>query len=269
MLRVGGVCDESYADRLRCMTDRFVIAQISDTHVRADDNGAAARQLHRAMEQARAYQADAILLTGDLVNDARIDEYAVLAETLAHPPAPLYLLPGNHDDRALIRAMLQADYLPREGALSFAIDDYPVRIVAIDQIVPGETHGLITEAGAAWLERTLAAAPQKPTIVALHHPPFLTHDVLFDKIGLLDADLFAAVIARHPQVLRIVCGHHHRTAIGQVGQAPVIVAPSTSWTYGLAMLPTQPVAPRTNEEPGWMLHAWTPRGGFASHFMGL
>lgn len=252
------------------MSGRFVLAQISDTHVRADDDGAAARQLRRALAQARDYRADAILLTGDLVNDEREDEYAMLAETIADPPAPLFVLPGNHDDRARLRAALAGhSYLPRAGALSFAVDDFPVRLVAVDQIAPGETHGLITRDGAAWLDRTLAAAPSKPTLVALHHPPFLTHDLLFDKIGLLDADMFASVIARHPQVTRIICGHHHRVAVGQVAHAPVVIAPSTSWTYGLAMYEGQPIAPRTAEHPGWMLHAWTATGGFASHFIEL
>jgi 3',5'-cyclic-AMP phosphodiesterase len=252
------------------MSGTFVLAQISDTHVRADDGGAAARQLQRALEQAHEYRADVIVLTGDLANDERADEYEVLARTIEDVSRPLYLLPGNHDDRALIReAFPRHGYLPRSGFLSFAIDDFPVRIVAIDQIVPGETHGLITQAGAEWLDRTLAAAPDKPTMVALHHPPFLTHDLLFDNIGLLDAELFASVISRHRQVERIICGHHHRVSIGQVAHAPVIVAPSSSWVYGLAMHPGQQIAPKTAEQPGWMLHARTERGGFASHFMGL
>lgn len=252
------------------MSAPFVLAQISDTHVRADDDGAAARQLKRAMAQAKDYRADVILLTGDLVNDERADEYVVLAETIADPPAPLYVLPGNHDDRARLRAALAGHtYLPAAGPLSFAIDDFPVRVVAVDQIVPGETHGLLTPDHAAWLDRTLGAAPDKPTVVALHHPPFLTHDLLFDRIGLLDADLFAEVIARRRQVVRVICGHHHRVAVGQVAHAPVIVAPSSSWTYGLAMREGQQIAPKTSEQPGWMLHAWTPSGGFASHFMGL
>lgn len=252
------------------MSGRFILAQISDPHVRADDAGAAIAQLERAMAQAHAYRADAILLTGDLVNDERADEYAVLAEAIVDPPAPLFLMPGNHDDRVHMRATFPTHaYLPKSGPLSFSVDDFPVRIVAVDQIVPGETHGLLTAEHAAWLDRTLAAVPDKPTIVALHHPPFLTHDLLFDNIGLLDADLFAGVIARHRQVARIICGHHHRVVIGQVAHAPVIVAPSTSWTYGLATHASQPIAPKTAEEPGWMLHAWTEGGGFASHFMGL
>lgn len=252
------------------MSGQFRLAQISDTHVRADDGGEAALQLKRAMAQAKDYGADIILLTGDLVNDAREDEYAVLAEALVDPPAPLYLMPGNHDDRGLIRRYFpQHRYLPRDGALHFTIEDHPVRVVALDDTVPGETHGLLRRSGAEWLELALSAERGKPTLVALHHPPFLTHDLLFDKIGLLDGEEFATVIARHRQVLRVICGHHHRIAFGQAGHAPVIVAPSTSWAYGLAINEGQEIAPKTAEQPGWVLHAWTDAGGFASHVMGL
>ena len=122
------------------MSGQFRLAQISDTHVRTDDGGAAANQLKRAMAQAREYRADVILLTGDLVNDEREDEYAALAEAIVDPPAPLFLMPGNHDERQRLRAMFPHHaYLPREGPLHFTIEDFPVRIVALDDIVPGET----------------------------------------------------------------------------------------------------------------------------------
>ena len=252
------------------MSGQFRLAQISDTHVRADDGGKAAAQLKRAIAQAKDYDADIILLTGDLVNDEREDEYAVLAEAIADPPAPLYVMTGNHDDRGLMRRVLpQHTYLPREGAMHFVIENFPIRIVALDDLVAGETYGLLRRSGAEWLESALSVERGKPTIVALHHPPFLTHDLLFDQIGLRDAEEFATVIARHRQVLRIICGHHHRVAIGQAAHAPVIVAPSSSWTYGLALDQSQQIAPITAEQPGWMLHAWTDAGGMASHFMGL
>jgi 3',5'-cyclic-AMP phosphodiesterase len=250
--------------------DRFLLAQISDMHVRADDDGAAVRSLLRAMEQAAAYRCEAILLTGDLVNDARADEYAVLAEALRDPPRPLYLMPGNHDDRALLRAAFPSHaYLPKAGPLSYTIEDYPVRIVMLDQTVPGEVHGAMTESEARWLDSALAEQPDRPTIVALHHPPFATHDILFDTIGLRDAQLFSSVIARHRQVCRVISGHHHRFAVGQAAHAPVIVAPSTSWAYGLAVHEGQEIAPRTQEAPGWVLHAWTREGGLATHLIGL
>ncbi len=248
---------------------RLVLAQLSDPHIRADAD-APTQALRRALEGARAYGAQAILLTGDLVNDERPEEYAVLASALAASPAPVFLLPGNHDDRALIRDHFPAHaYLPRGAHLSYVIDDLPVRVVMLDQICPGQTHGELTDELAAWLDAALAAAPDRPTLVALHHPPIMTYDLLFDRIGLHRQDRFAEIIARHPQVQRIVCGHHHRVAFGQVAHAPAIIAPSTSWVYGLALCEGQQIAPKTSEQPGWMLHIWTPEHGFASHFMGL
>lgn len=251
------------------MTERCILAQISDLHIRTDDDGVSVRQLRAAMAQAQDYRAEALLLTGDLSNDERSEEYAALAEALTDAPAPVYVLPGNHDDRQHIRAVLGARYLPQHGPLSYTIEDFPLRVVMVDQIVPGETYGEFTSAQAEWLEAALSAAPQRPTIVALHHPPFPTHDILFDTIALRRQDLFAQVIARHRQVIRIVCGHHHRTIVGQVAHAPIVVAPSTSWAYGLAIHRHQQIAPRTAEQPGWMLHVWTPAGGLASCFMGI
>lgn len=252
------------------MSDRFLLAQISDTHLRADDGGAAARQLRRALDAARMYRVDAIIMTGDLANDEKPEEYAALADVLIDPPAPTFLLPGNHDDRTRLRAAFpDHTYWRRAGHLSYAIDAFPVCLVALDQIAPGETHGKFTPDLARWLDETLALSPDKPTIVALHHPPFATHDLLFDRIGLHGQDAFAAVIAKHAQVMRIICGHHHRVVVGQIAHAPVIAAPSTSWVYGLATHADQPIAPKTAEQPGWMLHAWTRAGGLASHFIGL
>lgn len=250
--------------------DRFILAQISDMHVRADDDGANAERLRRALRQAGDYSVDAILLTGDLVNDEGEAEYAALAAALVDAPAPVYLMPGNHDHRGLLRAAFPSHaYLPAQGRLSYAIDDFAVRVVAVDQIVPGETHGAFTPEQAAWLDSALGALPFKPTIVALHHPPFLTHDLLFDRIGLRHDEVFAAVIARHPQVMRIVCGHRHRTVVGQVAHAPVVVCPSTAYVYGVALHQGQQIGVRSMEGLGWMLHVWTPAGGLASVQMSL
>jgi 3',5'-cyclic AMP phosphodiesterase CpdA len=255
----------------------FLLAQVSDTHIltekRIDASGQQydhTEQLRRAFATMKEFKPDAILITGDLVNDAREDEYAVLAEVLKEAPGPLYVLPGNHDDTALMRKALPShSYLPRTGPLSFVIETYPVRLVCIDQVAAGETYGVFTDAHARWLDKALKIHSKKPTLVALHHPPFLTHDRLFDDIGLRNGKRFADVIARHRQVERIICGHHHRGVLGQVGQVPAIVAPSTAWAYSDAFHPEQPVARVTKEQPGWVLHAWDQKTGFASHFMGL
>ena len=46
----------------------------------------------------------------------------------------------------------------------------------------------------------------KPTVVALHHPPFVTGIGHMDRIGLDASDKLERIIAQHPQVERIA-GH--------------------------------------------------------------
>ncbi|MES1200404.1 MAG: metallophosphoesterase [Pseudomonadota bacterium] len=255
------------------MTKRFVLAQISDTHIRSetrDDGFDPAADLTRAFAQIASYGVDAIIATGDLANDARPAEYAQFADLVADAPAPLFLVAGNHDSANLIRHTFpRHGYLPPEGPLSYVIDDYPVRLVGIDQTVSSETYGDFTQAHAAWLEAELAAAPAKPTIIALHHPPMRTHDVLLDTIALKHAERFEGVIRRHAQVGLIICGHHHRPVIGRVAHAPAIVCPSTAWTFTLAFKPGDPLAKREAAMKGWALHIWDHEAGFASHFIGL
>lgn len=255
------------------MSGRFMLAQISDMHIRAragaDDFDPLAR-LGETLTAIRALGADAIIATGDLVDDERPEEYVLLAGALREASAPVFLVPGNHDDRELIRsAFPDHAYLPREGVLSYAIEDYPLRLVAIDQMAIGQTGGVFTTEHADWLEATLSAAPKAPTLVALHHPPIPTYDQLLDRIGLAHAERLAAVIARHPQVKRVVCGHHHRAVLGQIAHAPLFVCPSTAWTFGLALKAGQPLARRGAETDGWALHVWDEAGGLVTHIMGF
>lgn len=253
------------------MINPVIIGQISDLHI-----GAAAKargehpedNLLRAFEALRAYKPDIILATGDLANDEGVEEYAALAKLLPQAPAPVFLLPGNHDDPERMRAAFpDHTYFPASGHLSYAIDHLPVRVVCVDQIELHKVPGRFTPGLASWLNTTLAAAPDKPTLVALHHPPFLTNDILFDTIGLLGADEFKRVIARHPQVKRIACGHHHRMTSGIVAHATAISAPSTAWAYGSALREGDTPATITAEPPAFLLHTWTPRGGFAAHMV--
>ncbi|MET0547155.1 MAG: metallophosphoesterase [Caulobacterales bacterium] len=249
----------------------MIIAQISDMHIGASAKlrgETPAGNLLRALEAIGGFHPDLILATGDLVNNEGPEEYQELAELLSVPPAPVFLLPGNHDNPAIIKRYFPTHYyLPDALPLSYVIDDFPVRIVAVDQTEPGLVGGRFTRAHADWMDRTLKRSRKKPTIVALHHPPFPTHDRLFDTIGLEGADLFAKVIAGHPQVGRVICGHHHRLTTGKIAHAPVVSAPSTAWIYGLAFHPEDKVATITDEPPGFLLHVWSEEAGFATHLI--
>ena len=104
-----------------------------------------------------------------------------------------------------------------------------LRLIAIDTTRPGEDPGALDAARLGWLDEELATAPKTPTLLAMHHPPFLTGVRAWDELGLPDADRQALgdVVARHAQVRRIVAGHVHHTIIGELAGRAVLTVPST------------------------------------------
>jgi 3',5'-cyclic-AMP phosphodiesterase len=143
---------------------------------------------------------------------------------------PVYVIPGNHDRRENLRKTLA--HLPGvthdPHFAQYAVDDYPVRLVMLDTLVPGASHGELSAAQLERLDQTLAAQPNKPTLIGMHHLPFVTGIPHMDKIALLNPDMFQTVIARHLQVQRIVCGHHHRPIAGQFAHVIISISPSVA-----------------------------------------
>lgn len=251
----------------------MLLCQISDLHIKADgalsyrvvDTAAMLRRCVAHILDA-PQRPDAVVATGDLVDLGRPEEYALLRALLAPLPMPVYVIPGNHDDRDALRAAF-ADHPYLDAAAPFvqyALDEHPVRIVALDTVIPGEGGGTLCDARLEWLDRTLAARPARPTIVVMHHPPFRTFIGHMDGMGLARADRFAAVIARHPQVERILCGHLHRPIQARVAHAIASTCPSPAHQIVLDLAPDAAEA-FAMEPPGYQLHRWTPETGVVSH----
>lgn len=195
----------------------MVIAQISDTHILAkssDDAAGASRaeNLRRCIADINRQGVDVVVHTGDSVHNGLAEEYAHLREILAELEAPLFLIPGNRDRQGVLRAALDhLSYLPRNGDfLHYVVEDFPIRLVALDSVAAGERKGVFCAQRLAWLEETLAREPDRPTILFMHHPPF---DIAEHYVGGYrrpqDAEDLAAVVGRHPQVQRLLCGHVH------------------------------------------------------------
>ena len=188
----------------------FLVAQLSDLHIKA-----AGRLSYRVVDTAgmlrdciahllaQPQRPDVAVFTGDLTDFGRPEEYAVLRELIAPLAMPVYLVPGNHDEReALCAAFPDHAYLRQmSGFVQYAIDGHPLRIVALDTLVPGEGRGELCDVRLAWLDARLAEAPERPTLVLMHHPPFTTHIGHMDKQGLSGASALAAVIRRQDQML--------------------------------------------------------------------
>jgi 3',5'-cyclic AMP phosphodiesterase CpdA len=251
----------------------FLLAQVSDTHIRARGELTLRRVDTTAMLRACVEnilrlepRPDAVVLTGDLTDDGLPEEYAALRELLAPLAMPLYLIPGNHDDRDALRAAFPDHAYLRQSPryIQYAIEDYPLRIVAADTLVPGETGGDLCEERLARLDRALGEAPDRPTVVIMHHPPFKTFIDAMDHHGLRNPKAFEQVIRRHPQVEAVLCGHLHRPIEARFAGTVARVAPSCAHQIVLNTVPGAP--PQfALEPPAYRLHAYTPETGLVSH----
>jgi 3',5'-cyclic-AMP phosphodiesterase len=249
------------------------IAQISDPHVRPagalykgvlDTNAALAAAV--AQINALDPSPDLVVLTGDLVDEGRPDEYAAALAILAELIPKLLLIPGNHDDPVEFRAAFPGHFAP-DGPLHVTCSDAgPVRVIGFDITVPGHHHGEVTDHSAAWLQRVLAAEPNRPTVVLMHQPPIDTGIPYLDKYNCRGADRLAAIIGGFPAIERILCGHVHRTMQMRFAGTLLCTAPSTA--TAIALRPTPAAAPASFlEPPGFLLHHWQPGVGMLTHLV--
>jgi Icc protein len=259
----------------------MLIAQLTDLHIKPPGrlaygivDTAAALRVAVADLAARRPAPDVVLLTGDLVDAGRPEEYALLRALLAPLACPIYVIPGNHDDRAALRAgFADHAYLPTggplgDGFIQYAIDDHPVRLIGLDTTEPGKDGGRLCAERLAWLADTLARAPERPTIVFLHHPPFATGIGHMDKIGLADPAPLAALIRRHGQVERLLAGHLHRPIQTRWAGTLASTAPAPCHQVVLDLTPDAASA-FVLEPPGYQLHLYRPDTGVVSHTVTL
>lgn len=252
---------------------RFLLAQVTDLHIKAEG-----RLSYRVVDTAGSLdrcvrhilglpqRPDAMIITGDLTDFGRPEEYAQLARLIEPLSMPVYLMPGNHDEREGLRAAFPSHGYLRQGGdtLDYVIDDWPLRLVALDTVVPMRSAGALHDRQLEWLDAVLAAAPSKPTLVALHHPPFSTGIGHMDDIGLANPERLEAVIRRHPQVELLVAGHLHRPIQKRFGGAIASTCPAPAHQVALDLDP-QAASRFVMEPPGFQLHLWREGLGVVTH----
>jgi 3',5'-cyclic AMP phosphodiesterase CpdA len=251
-----------------------LIAQISDLHLvprgtlccgYVDTNAHA----ERAVEAVNRLipRPDAVVVTGDVIETTREDEYEIARDILARLEMPFYLLSGNHDSSAALKRVFRGHGFASSGPpdrLTYAADIGRIRLIVLDSSVPGASHGAISTEQLAFLDRELVAAEDRPSLVALHHPPIATGHKFMDSIGLRDPSQLAEVIGRHRNVVRVLCGHCHRTVVSAFAGTIVSIAPSTAHQLELALDGENDLA-FTLEPPAFLLHRWSETEGMATH----
>lgn len=221
------------------------ILQLTDLHLFCDEEatlkGIPTRQtlknvVTHVLEQEQDF--DHVIITGDHTHDERPESYTAVRELLAPWLDRLAIVPGNHDDRDVMRSVL-GDVIERQTETPVDSDDritFSFRCdrwlcVGLDTHLPGEVPGQFGEAQAAWLRSLLTAHGDQPAVLFCHHPPVELGSVWMDAIGLQDRKRLMAVAEDFPGVQLICCGHVHHESEHPAGSKRVVTTPSTGLQF--------------------------------------
>ena len=200
------------------------LAQISDLHVLPAPGKRLARvdsavSLAAVLEAVARSDPDGLLITGDLVNHGDAPSYRRVLSMIRELGIPMYALPGNHDDPAVLRQELAA-----ECSLELVNRIGNWTILLVDSSIPGAAHGRV--AGLRELEAALASG-DSPVLVALHHS--VIAPCPFPGCQLSGTHELLDVLAGSERVRAVVAGHTHTANESTWGAIRLMDAPSTMY----------------------------------------
>ena len=253
----------------------MLIAQVTDVHLGFEPNNPAEFNRQRLDQVIRKLQMmdpvpDMLLVSGDLVDRGDIASYERLRDALTDCEFPVWLCLGNHDLRDNFSEVFP--HIPvNEGFVQYEVETESLRLLMLDTLEEGRHGGAFCAIRNEWLKAQLAAKPDRPTLIVMHHPPV---DVGIEWMATDSREpwvaRFADAIAGHNQVIGVICGHLHRAISSVWMRTSVVVCPSSAPQTALDLSPIDADAPDSRamiiaDPPGYALHRWNGRE-LVSHF---
>ncbi|MBI2970704.1 MAG: phosphodiesterase, partial [Gammaproteobacteria bacterium] len=206
------------------------VLQITDTHIASDpadryDGVDTAATLAAVIARVNRLSppADLILLSGDLADDPTPVAYRRLLDLLAPLRAPVFCLPGNHDDPVILRSNMNRGRISTPRAVQAA----QWLILLLDTWLPGTHGGLLSEAELDFLRRQLANAGERHVLVCLHHPPVAIGSPWMDAMALENPERLFTILDRSDQVRAVIWGHIHQVFESERRGVLLLGSPST------------------------------------------
>ncbi len=243
----------------------MIIAQISDTHIDPDhDNGLARLQdLETCVADINSLDLapDVVIHTGDMAHNGNHEKYQHAFDILQKLKAPLLACAGNRDERSLLRARLSIGHPLNADSpyLQYAVDDFPVRLVALDTLNDQNNQGAYCQDRANELHAWLSSNTTKPTAMFMHHPPF---EVTESRFPLQydpweGAERLVSVLKDQHHVVRGFCGHSHRDTTGTAAGIPFSCVPSVARDLRMGTF-----EPELDDVPLYHIHIFDDVDGF-------
>ncbi len=191
------------------------IVHISDTHIARDrPERAAGLEACVAWIDGLEQPPDAVVHTGDIAHNGRVEEYRTARALLDRLAAPYFVLPGNRDDRRNLATVFDDGRHIREDMpfVQYAVEDLAVRLIVVDSLNEGVSKGRLCPERLAHIRAMLETDTARPACLFLHHPPFEVavgpYPRHFEPWA--GAEALTAELQRHRHVRGIFCGHVHR-----------------------------------------------------------
>lgn len=251
------------------------ILQISDFHLRGDgklsfqvvDTASFLKSTKAHLEHVFALDGqkpDMIVVTGDIADSGDEKAYLMVYEALSSFNVPVYAVPGNHDRRDRMVRILKGWTIPNPQTapfLFYAVQTEEARLLFLDTLNPGSHAGHMREAELAWLDNELQSNKNVPTLIFMHHPPFITGLPAMDE-PFENREQMRTVLMKAPWA-RLCCGHMHRPIFTVWAGVPCVTAPAASMQIELDFTPEGGDTFRM-ETPGYLLHDFED-GVFNTH----
>lgn len=251
------------------------ILQISDFHLRGDgklsfqvvDTASFLKSTKAHLEHVFALDGqkpDMIVVTGDIADSGDEKAYLMVYEALSSFNVPVYAVPGNHDRRDRMVRILKGWTIPNPQTapfLCYSVQTEEARLLFLDTLNPSSHAGHMREAELAWLDNELQSNKNVPTLIFMHHPPFITGLPAMDE-PFENREQMRTVLMKAPWA-RLCCGHMHRPIFTVWAGVPCVTAPAASMQIELDFTPEGGDTFRM-ETPGYLLHDFED-GVFNTH----
>ncbi|WP_028022143.1 phosphodiesterase [Enterovibrio calviensis] len=210
---------------------------------------------------------DAVIATGDITDYGDEESYQLFKTQIERLNLPYLVIPGNHDSRdAMLTSFPQLAGGTEHGELNWVETFSAFDVIGLDSIIPNQGGGALSDSTLQFLKRALASNPNKPALIALHHPPFESGIHFMDNIGLKGADTLSELLNHTSREVRVICGHLHNSIVCSLGNTTVLSSPAVASSFMTDHRPNAP-AGFTKKPGGYMLHEWI--NGFRSSYLSL
>lgn len=234
----------------------MLIAQVSDIHASPENDNL--QRFDRVLMWLTHLRPDVLVLTGDLTDGHWHEGCKQIAVRLSQQSYPSFVLPGNSDDRRLMRSVWAenkwATDVPAE-TLHFIHDVGSLRLIGLDSTVDTHDYGSVT-AHLEWLDKQLNEAESLPSLLFMHHHVFKSGIPTLDESMCRGLDKLDELLKRTPARLLAICaGHVHRPIAGTFAGVPAYICGS--------VCPANPVwfgtkhIPPVDDPPALMIHRYT------------